>query len=198
MDMQKVLVIDDAEEVRAIVLETLSLYGFSTLAAADGLEGVEMALRAIPDLIICDVRMPHLDGYQTLARLLETRETATIPFIFLTGEADKHNVRRGMVLGADDYLTKPFTPLELIEAVTTRLEKLVQLECHSFKKADELRDRIARLLTRELAAPLTGIVSATSIMMHRCEQLGRDEVFDSAHNIHQSAHRLHQWVRTLQ
>jgi two-component system sensor histidine kinase/response regulator len=195
--MRKVLVIDDTEEVRAIVVETLNQYGFSTLAATDGIEGVETALREIPDLIICDVRMPHLDGYQTLGRLLETPQTATIPFIFLTGEADKQNVRRGMVLGADDYLTKPFTPLELIEAVTTRLEKLVQLECHSFKKVDELRDRIARLLSRELTAPLTGIVSATSVMMHRCDQLGPDEVFDTARGINQSAQRLNNWVKSL-
>jgi CheY-like chemotaxis protein len=196
--MRKVLVIDDTEEVRAIVVETLNQYGFSTLAASNGLEGLETALRQVPDLIICDVRMPQLDGYQTLARLLETPETATIPFIFLTGEADKQNVRRGMVLGADDYLTKPFTPLELIEAVTTRLEKLVQLECHSFKKADELRERISKVLTRELSAPLTGIVNTTSDLMHHCDQLGPDEVFTSARSIHQSAQRLNQWVRNLQ
>ena len=191
------LVIDDAEEVRAIVLETLNQYGFSTLAAANGLDGVEIALREVPDLIICDVRMPHLDGYQTLARLRETPEIATIPFIFLTGESEKHNVRRGMVLGADDYLLKPFTALELIEAVTTRLEKFVQLECQSFKKIEELHSRISKLLTCELAAPLTGIVNATSALMHRCDHLGPDEVFQSARHIHQSAQRLHQWVRTL-
>ena len=195
--MQKMLIIDDAEEVRAIVVETLNQYGFTTLAASNGLEGVETALREVPDLIICDVRMPQLDGYQTLTRLRETPETATIPFIFLTGEMEKHNVRRGMVLGADDYLTKPFTPLELVEAVTTRLEKLVELECHSFKKMDELRSRISKLLTHELEVPLTGIVSATSVLMRRCDHLGPDEVFHSARSIHQSAQRLHHRVKTL-
>ena len=99
-----------------MVLETLSQYGFSTLAAADGQAGVELALKEVPDLILCDVKMPRLDGYHTLTMLREHQRTATTPFIFLTGESEKENMRRGMTLGADDYLTKPFTPLELIEA----------------------------------------------------------------------------------
>ncbi len=195
--MQKVLVIDDSEAVRAIVVETLTHYGFSTLAASDGQKGVEMARREIPDLVICDVRMPQMDGYQTLARLRDDAETATIPFIFLTGEVDKQDVRRGMTLGADDYLTKPFTPLELIEAVTARLEKYVQLETRSLKKVDEIRGQMSKLLSDEMAVPLTGIVSVTSAMMERCDDLEPAEVFDRARHINQSAQRLHQWVKNL-
>src|SRR5437867_7426288 len=106
---KKVLVIDDTEEIRIIISESLNLYGFVTLAAEDGSTGVDMARKHNPDLIICDINMPNMDGYATLTALREEEATATIPFIFLSGATDKINMRRGMELGADDYLSKPFT-----------------------------------------------------------------------------------------
>src|SRR5213082_1231247 len=106
---KKVLVVDDTPEIRMIITESLNIYGFTTLSAEDGRSGIRVATEQYPDLIICDINMPNLDGYGTLTALREDEATATIPFIFLSGAADKLNMRRGMELGADDYLTKPFT-----------------------------------------------------------------------------------------
>src|SRR5580704_4595034 len=116
--MQNVLIIDDSEDIRSVIAKTLDYFGFYTRQAKDGMAGVQAALDWHPDLIICDVRMPGMDGYGTLSAIRELPAIATTPFIFLTASVDKGDMRRGMSSGADDYLTKPFTAEELLEAVT--------------------------------------------------------------------------------
>src|SRR6185436_19823199 len=138
----KILIIDDTPEIRMIIAETLSLYGFETLTAEDGLSGTEVAVQQLPDLVICDINMPKLDGYGTLKAMRQRESTSSIPFIFLTGAADKSDVRRGMELGADDYLTKPFTHKELMAAVNARLDKQAEMQRQSDKRLNELRGNI--------------------------------------------------------
>src|SRR5260221_3017696 len=138
----KVLVIDDTAEIRLVITESLKLHGFTALSAEDGVTGVEMAREHSPDLIICDINMPKMDGYATLGAIRRNDSLATTPFIFLSGASEKLNVRRGMELGADDYLTKPFTHTELVTAVNARLVKRAELERHSEKKLEELRGNI--------------------------------------------------------
>lgn len=121
--MTRILVIEDEAAVRDNIQEILELEGFELFTAEDGLLGIQMAELEQPDLIICDVTMPELDGYKVLEQLRQSSTTAVIPFIFLTARADHLDFRQGMELGADDYLTKPFTPGELRRAVSTRLEK---------------------------------------------------------------------------
>lgn len=121
--MTKVLVIEDEAESRNIFLECLEAEGFDTISAENGLVGVEKAQEHLPDLIICDVVMPQLDGYGVLSSLRQNRGTALIPFIFLTAKSTTDEIRQGMKLGADDYLTKPTTAEELLGAIATRLEK---------------------------------------------------------------------------
>ncbi len=121
--MTTVLVIEDEMYIRKNIIETLTYEDFETLEAENGLVGVQVALQQQPDLIVCDVMMPELDGYGVLRQLQTYAATATIPFIFLTALADKQSLRRGMDLGADDYLTKPCTPEELINAIQSRLAK---------------------------------------------------------------------------
>src|SRR4051812_49323920 len=104
--MQSVLIIDDSEEIRKIIAATLQHFGFQTEEAADGKTGVQIALHQQPTLIICDVNMPGMDGFHTLAAIRELPLISNIPFIFLTGAVTKEDMRRGMVSGADDYLTK--------------------------------------------------------------------------------------------
>src|SRR5206468_9443720 len=130
----KVLVIDDTAEIRLIISESLKIYGFTVLTAEDGVKGIEVAREDSPDLIICDINMPNLDGYATLTAIRQNESTATTPFVFLSGATDKPNVRRGMELGADDYLTKPFTHKELITAVNARLTKQAEVQRQSEKK----------------------------------------------------------------
>jgi EAL domain-containing protein (putative c-di-GMP-specific phosphodiesterase class I)/CheY-like chemotaxis protein len=121
--MLKILVIEDDELIRETLLQLLESQSYRVIAAENGRVGVQMALSEIPDLILCDVQMPELDGYDVLRTLRQNSLAATIPFIFLTAQSDKTDFRRGMELGADDYLTKPFTKAELLGAIASRLLK---------------------------------------------------------------------------
>ncbi len=124
---KKILVIEDNQEVRDNLGEILELSGYEVILAEDGKVGVEKALNEVPDLILCDVMMPHLDGFGVLNILTKKSQTADIPFIFLTAKAEKSDFRRGMNLGADDYITKPFYKDELLSVLETRLNKSEQL-----------------------------------------------------------------------
>ena len=120
---QKILVIEDVTELRADIIDTLECLDFEAIGAENGKVGVELAQKYLPDLIISDIMMPLLDGYGVLEILSQNSETATIPFIFLSAKNSTSDIRKGMNLGADDYLTKPFTIAELKEAIAIRLEK---------------------------------------------------------------------------
>jgi CheY-like chemotaxis protein len=112
--MTTVLVIEDEYEIRTNLVEVLSLNDFIVYEAENGLMGLEIAKEHLPDLIICDINMPGMDGYRVLQELRTHPQTATTPFVFLTAQTDKTFMRQGMNLGADDYLTKPFTWDELL------------------------------------------------------------------------------------
>jgi CRP-like cAMP-binding protein/CheY-like chemotaxis protein len=122
--MKKILLIEDNPDVRENTSEILSLANYEIITAENGKIGVDLAQKHIPDLIICDIMMPELDGYGVLHILSKNAETAGIPFIFLTAKTEKSDIRKGMVLGADDYLTKPFDDTDLLNAIETRLNKL--------------------------------------------------------------------------
>ncbi|MCS6972867.1 MAG: response regulator [Cyclobacteriaceae bacterium] len=122
--MKKILLIEDNPEVRENTSEILSLANYQVITAENGKAGVELALQEKPDLIICDIMMPELDGYGVLHILSKKPETASIPFIFLTAKTEKSDIRKGMTLGADDYLTKPFDDTDLLNAVESRLNRV--------------------------------------------------------------------------
>lgn len=121
--MTKILVIEDEAESRDIFIDSLEAEGFEAIAAQNGLVGIQQAQAHLPDLVLCDIMMPELDGYGVLTTLRQNPQTAMIPFIFLSAKTSKTEIRQGMNLGADDYLTKPSTVEELLEAIATRLEK---------------------------------------------------------------------------
>jgi len=121
--MKKILLIEDNIDVRENTMEILSLAGYDVRCAPNGKIGVELAQREIPDLIVCDIMMPELDGYGVLHILGKKEETNRIPFIFLTAKTEKNDIRKGMNLGADDYLNKPFDDTELLNAIETRLHR---------------------------------------------------------------------------
>ena len=143
--MTTILVIEDNAPIREEIATILDLEGFDSLEAANGVQGIATAIKALPDLIICDITMPGHDGYAVLETLQRNNTTAGIPFIFLTARATSRDIRTGMSRGADDYLTKPFTIDELLEAVRTRLrrmkkitEPLVQEVARARKKLDHV------------------------------------------------------------
>ncbi len=121
--MTDILVIEDDELVRESVLAVLESKGFRVLSAENGMIGLQMAEAHLPDLILCDILMPGLDGYEVLSILSNNPATQGIPFIFLTAKVEKANWRQAMKMGADDYLTKPFTADELLETIAGRLRK---------------------------------------------------------------------------
>ncbi|HTN06993.1 response regulator [Agriterribacter sp.] len=121
--MPSVLVIDDNADIRDNTAEILELAGYTSLTAENGKKGVETALREKPDIIICDIMMPELDGYGVLHLLQKNADTRNIPFIFLTAKTERSDLRKGMEMGADDYITKPFEEIELLNAVEVRLKK---------------------------------------------------------------------------
>ncbi|HEY9302574.1 MAG TPA: EAL domain-containing response regulator [Phormidium sp.] len=121
--MKKILVIEDEPLIRENILKLLKAEGFDVTGAENGAQGLYAAVSNVPDVIICDVMMPELDGYGVLVALRSNPVTATVPFVFLTGKADRSEMRQGMELGADDYLTKPFSKAELVGAISSRLKK---------------------------------------------------------------------------
>jgi len=115
--MQQILVIEDNLEVRENLVELLELSNYDVSSAENGKIGVQKAVELLPDLILCDVMMPELDGFGVLHILSKNPKTANIPFIFLTAKSEKTDFRKGMNLGADDYITKPFDEVELFDAI---------------------------------------------------------------------------------
>ena len=126
--MTSILVIDDNNDIRENTAEILELSGYKTFTAENGKKGVDVALKEKPDVIICDIMMPELDGYGVLHLLRKNPETQHIPFIFLTAKTERTDQRKGMEMGADDYITKPFEDIELLNAIETRLKKRQILE----------------------------------------------------------------------
>lgn len=122
----KILVIEDEKEIRENLKELLS-DKYEVLVASGGREGLELALRELPDIVLCDVTMAGVTGHNVLIALRSNPTTANIPFIFLTAKVSKDDIRLGMELGADDYLTKPFTRKELISAITARLKRFEKI-----------------------------------------------------------------------
>ena len=121
--MKSVLVIDDNVDILENTAEILDLAGYKTFTAVNGKKGVDIALKERPDVIVCDIMMPELDGYGVLHLVRKNSETQHIPFIFLTAKTERSDFRKGMEMGADDYITKPFEDIELLNAIEVRLKK---------------------------------------------------------------------------
>jgi CRP-like cAMP-binding protein/CheY-like chemotaxis protein len=140
--MKKILLIEDNKDMRENTKEILELANYKVFAAKNGKEGVEAAQKEKPDLVICDIMMPVLDGYGVLHLLAKNDETASIPFIFLTAKAERSELRKGMEMGADDYVTKPFDDIELLNAIEIRLKKSDLMKKEFSKNKEGLNDFI--------------------------------------------------------
>ncbi len=158
--MTTILIIEDETAIRELISELLSIEDFNVVEAANGKEGVAIAQSTFPDLIICDVMMPELDGYGVLAALQENPQTATIPFIFLTAKGTKQDIRYGMNLGADDYLIKPFTNDELLDAINIRLKKQGIVYQQYLNKLDQTKEQLNYFFNHD---PLTNLPNQLSL-----------------------------------
>ena len=136
--MQRILLIEDNDEIRENTAEILELANYKVDTAANGKVGVEKALECVPDLIICDIMMPVLDGYGVLHLLHKNETLKNVPFIFLTAKSERGDFRKGMEMGADDYITKPFSDIELLTAIESRLKKAVLLQQNFLTSTSQL------------------------------------------------------------
>ncbi len=162
--MKTILIIDDDSLVRDSLQDVLELHGFQTLTANNGRIGLELATQQQPDLILCDVQMPEMDGYTVLRTLRQNPTVQTIPFVFLTAWADHSNQRQGMDLGADDYLAKPCSTQELLAALQSRLGKQQAVQAQTQVELDKLRSSIAIALPHEFRTPLSGIFTSVELL----------------------------------
>lgn len=134
--MKTILLIEDNDDIRENTAEMLELAGYRIQTAENGKVGVEKALEAKPDLVICDIMMPVMDGYGVLQIFMHNPELSVVPFIFLTAKTERSDIRKGMEMGADDYLTKPFSEAELLGAVESRLKRSENLKKNTTSEAD--------------------------------------------------------------
>jgi two-component system sensor histidine kinase/response regulator len=188
--MATILVIEDETPIRVNILEMLELEGFDTLEADNGRTGLDLARQQTPDLIICDITMPELDGYEVLLELQKSPQTASIPFIFLTARADRSFMRHGMELGADDYLTKPFTLAELRAAISARLERRRAINDSVGLELEQAKRTLVQLVSHELRTPLVAINTATEIISRQIGQLETAQLEDLLESIRRGGQRL--------
>src|SRR5450432_3944771 len=195
--MTKLLLIEDEAILRGEVAEWLTFEGYDVISAEDGVMGVEYAIRDLPDLIISDITMPRLDGFGVLLNLRSHAETAMIPLIFLTALADKSAMREGMGLGADDYLTKPFTLKELLDAVATRLERQAAINKHLEKKLDDRTDGLIYSLPHELRTPLGVIMGYSDMILTSGSDQEMSEVLDMVGHVSTAGQRLYHLIENF-
>ena len=192
--MPTILVIEDDSAIQEAIVDILELQGFQVLSAPDGVAGVAAARAQRPDLILCDIMMPFLDGYGVLARLRQYPQTATIPFIFLTARTTPADFRQGMQLGADDYLAKPFRPAELVAAVNLRLQRQSELANRFQKRVEALHSSLVTVLPHELRTPLNGVLGGISLLKDEFTSLEPSDAEELFIIVEQSALRLRRLV----
>ena len=154
--MKSILVIDDNPDIRENTAEILELAGYKTFTAENGKQGVDLAINEKPSVIVCDIMMPELDGYGVLHLLRKNADTQNIPFIFLTAKTERTDLRKGMEMGADDYITKPFDDIELLNAIETRLKKAEILDQKYAASSKGVNQFISDVKGSGLLTDLTG------------------------------------------
>jgi signal transduction histidine kinase len=188
--MSTVLVIDDEPEILENVVDLLTVEGYDPIATVDAIEGLQLAQDRHPDLILCDVMMPELTGHDILQRVRTIEELQTTPFIFLTARSTPDDVREGMSLGADDYLTKPFGASQLIEAVEARLERHRAFRQQREKRMDELRENVSAALPHEMRTPLVAIQGYAEVLQSDWDELSPQTGREMLGEILQATDRL--------
>jgi len=201
--MGKILVIEDEAILRDEIVEWLTLEGYEVLSAADGRAGVDTALLHVPDLVVCDILMPQVDGYDVLLEIRACPTTVDIPFIFLTAKAAQDDIRKGMDLGADDYITKPFTRLTLLHAISARLAKkklqtqvhqqaINQLQ-HALTQVNEhniVKAKLLSMFSHDFANSLTSILMIGSLLRNHIDLMDTNRRQTQLTRIESSVHLL--------
>lgn len=187
---KKILVIEDEAQILEFLSIALSINGYEVITACNGAEGLDYAFAKLPDLIISDIMMPELDGYQVLEAVRANPQTANIPMLMLTARTDKGDVRQGMNLGADDYITKPFDIEDLLMSIKSRLDKKKSINNEYMNKLEDLRTSIRSNLPHEIRTPLNIILGYSNILMKAENYNNTADVRDMIESINYGAQRL--------
>lgn len=174
--MVRILVVEDEAPLRQEIVDTLVFESFDAMEAADGHEGLLLIQKQLPDLIICDIAMPNMNGYEFLLEVRSNPCTKLTPFVFLTARTDRSFVRHGMELGADDYLTKPFTRAELLAAINIRLARhhdVTEGQAHNLEAA---KNTLVHMVAHELRTPLASMVMVQDIISRKMGELSPSQL----------------------
>ncbi len=193
----KILLIEDEKYIRENVQELLEAKGYNVHTAANGELGVTEAISFKPQLILCDVMMPKMDGFKVLEQVRKTESISNVPFIFLTAKVDKQDVRQGMEMGADDYITKPFTTKELDAAIEARLKRHEKLNTQYSHVKHELDTAVFSTYYHEFNTPLHGIVGGMNLLINAGKSFSEKQVQDLQVSILKSAVRLNHSLSNL-
>ncbi|MCC7206371.1 MAG: response regulator [Anaerolineae bacterium] len=185
-----ILVIEDSQALRTSVVEVLTWEGFRVVDAPNGRQGLEALHAEQPDLVICDIMMPDLDGYGVLAAMRADPKYRTVPFIFLTALAEHADVRQGMELGAVDYLAKPFAMRDLLAAVRTQLRKDADYRQAADLRLEALSRQLITALPHELRTPLTSVLGYTELMLEDAPSMDPSEIREYLSIIHDAGERI--------
>jgi two-component system, sensor histidine kinase and response regulator len=195
--MSKILVIEDQPDIRMTLLDILEAENFETRSAENGAQGIQLAKQNHFDLIICDVMMPDVDGHEVLQALRQTSGTTTVPFVFLTAKATMDDMRQGMNLGADDYLTKPFTRDSLMQTIETRLSKQQKIDEQSEEQLNSLRKKISYSLLNKILDPLDKIEKTSESLTLGNFKLDCEDTVNLGKQIHGQAKFLQRSINNL-
>ncbi|HLA42799.1 MAG TPA: response regulator, partial [Aggregatilineales bacterium] len=188
--MRRVLVIEDDKSILENTVEILNFEGYEVAGAPNGEEGLREVREFRPELIICDIMMPKVDGYAVLQTLRRDPELSLIPFIFLTAKASRNDMRYGMDMGADDYLPKPFTTQELLDMVESRLRLKDAHDREVQKRLEDLRSNMVYSLPHELRTPLTGILGYCALLIEDYESMEKAAAVNMLEGVQRAANRL--------
>lgn len=188
--MKKILVIDDAEFILESTSSLLEFEGYEVITAENGLEGLTKAFDESPDLILCDISMPEMDGYEVLENIRKNDKTHRTPFIFLTAFNEKSNMRDGMTKGADDYLVKPYTRDEIVEAINAQWSKNSLIEEHVKTKVEEVGKNVTYALPHEFRTAVNEIKGNAGILHNQGELLNTEDLKSLSGDILESVSRL--------
>jgi two-component system sensor histidine kinase/response regulator len=192
----KILIVEDEEPIRDTLHDLLELNGHTVIEAADGPAGVARA-RDNPDLILCDIGLPGLDGYQVLQAVQQLPECREVPFIFLTAWADRQDQRKGMSLGADDYITKPFTQKDILDAITARVQRQRPLRERLEAVLNERRRDVGANWSHELLTPLTGLMGGLELIEAEADHIKPGELKELLSLMRAGAERQEALARKL-
>ncbi|MCX6154350.1 MAG: hybrid sensor histidine kinase/response regulator [Candidatus Kapabacteria bacterium] len=188
--MKRILIIDDADFIIESTSTLLRFEGYEVFTASEGLTGVEAAFMHKPDLILCDISMPGMDGYGVLEQIRSNPLTENTPFIFLTAFTEKADMRQGMEKGADDYIIKPYTLSELVAAINAQWNKSSRIERQLQEKIEEVGRNVTYALPHEFRTVLNQVVGSAKYLRNSSTEIQADEIVEIADDVISSASRL--------